>query len=143
MLHFATPLLDLTDVLIPLFVSGPAGWLGAALIILGAAGTLASQGTMGAFWRIGVEESERTELVTRGPFAMVRNPIFAAMIPASLGMALMVPNVAAIVALLSLVTAIELQVRFVEEPYLIRVHGHTYLDYASRTGRLLPKKLVV
>ena len=90
---------------------------------------------MGRSWRIGVEESERTELITRRPFAVVRNPIFAAMIPASLGMALMVPNIA---ALLFLVAAIELQVRFVEEPYLIRTHGQTYLDYASRTGRFVP-----
>lgn len=137
-LHLAAPVLDLTGVIGLLFVPGPAGWLGAALVTLGAAGTLAAQGAMGRSWRIGVEESERTELITRGPFAVVRNPIFAAMIPASLGMALMVPNIAAIAALLFLVAAIELQVRFVEEPYLIRTHGQTYLDYASRTGRFVP-----
>lgn len=122
----------------PLFVPGPAGWIGAALIVLGAAGTLAAQWAMGTSWRIGVNESERTELVTGGPFAVVRNPIFAAMVPASLGMVLMVPSIAAVAALLTLVTAIELQVRFVEEPYLIRTHGRTYLDYASRTGRFAP-----
>lgn len=137
-LHLAAPLLDLIGAVGPLFVPGSYGWLGAALIILGAAETIVAQGSMGASWRIGVEESERTELVTRGPFAVVRNPIFAAMIPASLGMALMAPNVAAIAALLSLATAIELQVRFVEEPYLIRIHGQTYLDYASQTGRFVP-----
>ena len=109
-LHLAAPLLDLAGTVRPLFDPGPGGWLGAALIILGATGT----------------------------FALVRNPIFAAMIPASLGMALMVPNIAAAVALLLLVAAIELQVRLVEEPYLIRIHGQTYLDYASRTGRFLP-----
>jgi hypothetical protein len=62
-LHFAAPLLDLTGLVGPLFVSGPAGWLGAGFITLGAAGTLASQGAMGPSWHIGVEESERTELV--------------------------------------------------------------------------------
>lgn len=129
-LHLAAPLLDLTGVVSLLFVPGPYGWLGAALVTLGAVGTLAAQGSTGASWRIGVEESERTELVTRGPFA--------AMIPTSLGMALMIPNIAAIAALLSLATAIELQVRFVEEPYLIRIHGQTYLDYASQTGRFVP-----
>lgn len=138
-LHFAAPTLDLTGVIAPLFASDVAGWLGAVLITLGAAGTLAAQRTMGASWRIGVEESEKTELVTSGPFAISRNPIFTAMIPASVGIVLMIPNVAAAAALLFLVTAIELQVRFVEEPYLIRVHGHTYLDYASQTGRFLPK----
>jgi ABC-type nickel/cobalt efflux system permease component RcnA len=34
---------------------------------------------MGASWRIGVDEGERTTPVTTGPFGLVRNPIFAAM----------------------------------------------------------------
>ncbi len=111
--------------------------LGVALFTLGAVGTLAAQGAMGTSWRVGVDESERTQLVIAGPFAVVRNPIFTAMISASLGMALMVPNTVALAAFASLVAAVELQVRFVEEPYLIRTHGDRYLDYASRTGRLL------
>lgn len=32
---------------------------------------------------------------------------------------------------------LELQVRFVEEPYLLRTHA-TYASYASRVGRFLP-----
>ena len=40
---------------------------------------------MGRSWRIGVEEGERTDLVTGGPFAIVRNPIYASMLPAFLG----------------------------------------------------------
>jgi protein-S-isoprenylcysteine O-methyltransferase Ste14 len=42
------------------------------------------------------------------------------------------------VALLALVGALELQVRRVEEPHLLRVHAATYRDYAARTGRFLP-----
>jgi protein-S-isoprenylcysteine O-methyltransferase Ste14 len=98
---------------------------------LGLAGTLIAQLAMGDSWRVGVDESERTELVTSGPFAVVRNPIFAAMIPTSLGLTLLVPNVVALAAFLGLVTALELQVRFVEEPYLMRTHGERYLLYAS------------
>ncbi len=86
----------------------------------------------------GVDESERTELVTAGPFAIVRNPIFAAMVPTSLGLALLVPNVVALAAFLALVIALELQVRLVEEPYLMRTHGERYLLYASRVGRFVP-----
>ncbi|MER5628798.1 hypothetical protein ABT061_48065 [Streptosporangium sp. NPDC002544] len=33
---------------------------------------------------------------------------------------------------------IELQVRVVEEPYLIRTHGSDQLTHASITGRFLP-----
>jgi protein-S-isoprenylcysteine O-methyltransferase Ste14 len=99
---------------------------------------LAAQIAMGESWRIGVDESERTELVTDGPFALARNPIFAAMLPTSLGLALMVPSWVAFAGLAALFIALELQVRVVEEPYLRRVHGRTYSDYASRVGRFFP-----
>ena len=92
---------------------------------------------MGDSWRIGVDESERTELVTAGPFGVVRNPIFAAMIPIPLGLALLVPNVVAFAAFPALVGAPELQVRLVEEPYLMRVHGERYLAYGSHVGRFV------
>lgn len=139
-LHLAAPVLDLTGVLEPFTVldNGLAAMLGVILFTLGVIGTLAAQGAMGASWRIGVDQDEKTGLVTAGPFATVRNPIFSAMISASLGMALMVPNPAGLAAFLLLVIAIELQVRFVEEPYLIRTHGDRYLEYAARTGRFLP-----
>lgn len=69
----------------------------------------------------------------------MRNPIFSAMIPAFLGLSLMAPSFVALAGLLALVAAVELQVRFVEEPYLIRTHGERYLDYASRIGRFVPR----
>jgi protein-S-isoprenylcysteine O-methyltransferase Ste14 len=37
-----------------------------------------------------------------------------------------------------LVVAIELQVRFVEEPYLVRTHGESYRAYCRRVGRFVP-----
>jgi protein-S-isoprenylcysteine O-methyltransferase Ste14 len=129
----AAPVLDLLGVIEPIALLGglPFRILGLATFGLGLAGTLIAQLAMGDSWRVGVDESERTELVTSGPFAVVRNPIFAAMIPTSLGLTLLVPNVVALAAFLGLVTALELQVRFVEEPYLMRTHGERYLVYAS------------
>jgi len=111
---------------------------GTALFIGGLAGTLAAQLAMGASWRIGVDEDERTELVTHGPFGIVRNPIFAAMLPASAGLTLMVPSAVAMLGLVALVVALELQVRVVEEPYLLRSHGSSYATYAARVGRFVP-----
>jgi protein-S-isoprenylcysteine O-methyltransferase Ste14 len=77
-------------------------------------------------------------LVTTGPFAVVRNPIFAAMIPAVLGVVLLTPNFVALPAFVALVGALELQVRLVEESYLLRTHGDRYVDYASRVSRFFP-----
>lgn len=139
-LGLAAPVLDLVGAVEPVgFLDGRAGHaLGLVLYALGLAGTLVAQAAMGASWRIGVDDSEETELVTEGPFALVRNPIFSGMIPGFLGLALMVPNVFSLAGVLALVAAIELQVRCVEEPYLTRVHGERYLAYASRTGRFVP-----
>ena len=40
--------------------------------------------------------------------------------------------------LAAVVTAQQIQVRLVEEPYLRRVHGDAYRRYAASTGRFLP-----
>jgi protein-S-isoprenylcysteine O-methyltransferase Ste14 len=139
-LALAAPVVDLVDLIGPVtWLDGTVGHaLGLLLFLLGLGGTLYAQVAMGSSWRIGVDETERTELVTTGPFAVVRNPIFATMIPAVLGAALLTPNFVAFAAFVALVGALELQVRFVEEPYLLRTHGDRYADYASRVGRFFP-----
>ena len=116
----------------------PVQATGAALALLGIVGTFATQLQMGASWRIGVDEEERTALVTRGIFSVVRNPIFSAMIVTALGLALIVPNAVSLVGLALLVLAIQLQVRVVEEPYLLSSHGDDYAAYAASVGRFVP-----
>ena len=112
--------------------------VGAALAVAGVLATFATQLAMGTNWRIGVDETERTDLVTAGPFALVRNPIFTAMATTGLGLALMVPNLVSLLGFVLLVVALELQVRVVEEPYLLRAHGQSYSAYAAAVGRFLP-----
>jgi protein-S-isoprenylcysteine O-methyltransferase Ste14 len=137
---FAAPVLALANVVEPVDAFDTTGVhvAGIVLFLVGLAATLAAQVAMGVSWRIGVDESESTELVTGGPFSLVRNPVFSVMLPTSLGLVLMVPSWVAIVGLVALVVALELQVRVVEEPYLERTHGTTYTEYASRVGRFLP-----
>lgn len=139
-LGLAAPILQLADVLEPVaLIDGRAGHLaGAVLTGLGIIAALAAQSTMGAAWRVGVREDERTGLVTDGPFAVVRNPFFAATLPVALGLALMVPNVIAMAGFALLILAVEIQVRLVEEPYLLASHGSDYADYARRVGRFAP-----
>lgn len=136
----AAPLLALLGVVEPIGALDVAAVhaLGVGLAIAGIAATFYAQVAMGASWRIGVDPSERTALVTGGPFALVRNPIFAAMLPTALGLTMMVPSWVAIVGLVGLLAALELQVRVVEEPYLLQVHGETYAIYAARVGRFVP-----
>lgn len=118
----------------------PAGWawVGVAVSLVGLAAVIASQFAMGASWRVGVDPHEETDLITDGPFALVRNPIFSAMGATLIGLALMVPNAVVILAVPLCILGVQLQVRIVEEPYLVQTHGDRYVRYARRTGRFLP-----
>ncbi len=86
----------------------------------------------------GLIASETTTLVRTGVFALVRNPIFSAMFVFGFGIALVTPNVVAIVGFVMLVVTIEVQVRAVEEPYLKTRHGDAYGDYLASVGRFVP-----
>jgi protein-S-isoprenylcysteine O-methyltransferase Ste14 len=136
-LGLAGPLLAVTGV-VPTDPPVAIQLVGLTLALAGFAATLAAQTGMGASWRIGVDPTERTALVTTGVFGHVRNPIFTAMALAQLGVVLMVPTWVSALALVALVAAVELQVRSVEEPYLRTLHGATYEAYNARTGRFVP-----
>jgi protein-S-isoprenylcysteine O-methyltransferase Ste14 len=137
---FAAPVLALLEVVEPIHALDTTGIhaIGIVLATLGIAATLYAQIAMGTSWRIGVDPTDQTALVTTGPFALVRNPIFAAMLPTALGLALLVPSWIALAGFAGLLLALELQVRRVEEPYLLRAHDSAYADYAARVGRFVP-----
>jgi protein-S-isoprenylcysteine O-methyltransferase Ste14 len=136
----AAPLLAIAGVLEPVDALQEPLVQGAGIVLAttGCVLTLASQVSMGDSWRIGVDAEEETDLVTGGAFGIVRNPFFAAMVPFAAGLALMVPNVVALAGLAGLLAAVEIQVRVIEEPYLIQTHGSAYREYAERVGRFFP-----
>lgn len=140
-LGLTAPLLTATGVLSPpSWLDGPAVAVAGLVVALVAfAALLAAQSAMGRSWRVGVDPSERTELVTGGVFGLVRNPVFTAMMIATVGQTLAVPVWPQALGLLALVIGIHLQVRVIEEPYLAQVHGDTYRGYAARVGRFLPR----
>jgi protein-S-isoprenylcysteine O-methyltransferase Ste14 len=111
---------------------------GFALCAVGIAGTFAAQMAMGASWRIGVDPAERTDLVSGGVFALCRNPIYTFMLVAWIGFALLVPTWLVAIAGVLLIVGLEIQVRLVEEPHLLRVHGDAFRSYAGRVGRFVP-----
>jgi protein-S-isoprenylcysteine O-methyltransferase Ste14 len=134
------PILQLLGAVSPVgFLHAP--WIqvtGAVIAVIGIATTVYAQLDMGESWRIGVDKSEATTLVRTGVFGWVRNPIFTAMMTFGLGFALLTPNPVALVGFVLLVITIELQVRAVEEPYLLATHGGTYREYRADVGRFVP-----
>jgi protein-S-isoprenylcysteine O-methyltransferase Ste14 len=111
---------------------------GLALMLAGLVLALAAQWNMGAAWRIGVDPAERTELVRRGLYRAIRNPIYSGMVLFVLGQALVTPGAWAGASVLVIWLGVEVQVRGVEEPYLAATHGADFTEWAARAGRFAP-----
>lgn len=105
----------------------------ASLIVI-----VAAQNTMADSWRIGIDEKVKTELVTKGLFAYVRNPIFSGMIATVFGLFLLIPTIVMGFLVIISMMLIGIQVRL-EEEFLARVHGRAYIEYKKNVGRFLPK----
>jgi len=111
---------------------------GLVLFAAGCVVTLAAQSGMGTSWRIGVDPTERTGLVTDGLFKWARNPIFTGMVTAAAGLALLAPTLLIAASVVMLVAAVRIQVHRVEEPYL-RAAMPGWPTYAQRVGRFVPR----
>jgi protein-S-isoprenylcysteine O-methyltransferase Ste14 len=95
-----------------------------------------AQYQMNNSWRIGIDETNKTELVTKGVFAISRNPIFLGMTVSVFGLFLITPN--AVTFFLSLTTYLIIQIQIrLEEEFLEKVHGEKYINYKKTTRRLL------
>jgi len=139
-LGLASPFLDLFNITRPMpALDWPIGHtIGFWLFGIGLATMFWSQMTMGASWRIGVDSKEQTELVTRGIFSFVRNPIYSSGFLMSLGMFLILPVPWMALSVIILILGVEVQVRAVEEPLLRTSHGMKYSDYTAKVGRFVP-----
>ena len=112
---------------------------GIAICAFATAITMVSQYQMGDAWRIGVDASEKNELVVGGMFSVSRNPIYSGMLLLGIGFIVLVPHILMLLFALLSFMGFDLQVRKVEEPYLRSVHGERYEIYCQRVGRYLPR----
>lgn len=64
--------------------------------------------------------------------------IYTAMMAFGLGLLLVTPNLVALAGFILLVATLEVHVRRVEEPYLLRTHSAVYRGYTASVGRFVP-----
>lgn len=95
-----------------------------------------AQFQMSTSWRIGIDEKNDTELVTKGIFSISRNPIFLGMIVSVLGLFLIIPNALTFFLTLSTYFVIQIQIRL-EEEFLEKKHNADYSNYKLKTKRLI------
>ena len=99
--------------------------------------TLTAQWQMRDEWRIGVDQNEKTALVTHGLYSRSRNPIYFGIFLYWIGLAGALPHPLILILGLVCWLSIEVIVRKVEEPYLRRLHGCDYEKYLEQTNRYL------
>lgn len=93
---------------------------------------------MGRNWRMAVAPGEETELVTSGPFARVRHPIYALSILLMLCTLAVVPTLP-VLLMAALHIGMMVTKAHNEERFLSGLHGPAYADYCRRTGRFVPR----
>ena len=111
-------------------------YIGWALLILSLLFVWFAQSNMRESWRIGIDEENKTELVTNGFFAISRNPIFLGIMIANIGLFLVLPNAFTLIIIALSTVSINTQIRL-EEKFLEQEFGKKYQDYRNKVRRWL------
>jgi protein-S-isoprenylcysteine O-methyltransferase Ste14 len=93
---------------------------------------------LGENWSGAVTLKAGHELISSGPYRLIRHPIYTGILSAMAGTALALGELRGLLALALAVSAFYYKARK-EEGYLMMEFGDKYRDYSARTGRLFPK----
>lgn len=83
--------------------------------------------------------ADTVQLVVRGPYRVVRNPMYLAVLCVILGWAVLLSSWAIVAYAAGFVAVVTVFVMAVEEPRLRRRFGDSYDAYRSRVGRWVPR----
>ena len=110
--------------------------VGVVIFVAGLAFTVWARVHLGRNWSASPAMKEGHELVTTGPYAFVRHPIYSGIILATLGTGL-TGSVFGIVLFVIVTTMFLFRVG-TEERYMMELFPGTYPAYRARTKRLVP-----
>ena len=92
--------------------------------------------SFGQAWRIGIDENNADELITKGIFRYSRNPVFLFMDLYFVGIMLVYPNIVFIIIAIGAIIGIHLQI-LREEKFLLKKFGEKYIEYQNQTRRYI------
>jgi protein-S-isoprenylcysteine O-methyltransferase Ste14 len=114
------------------------GVLGDALVIAGAAFAIWARLTLGRNWSgLIVSVREGQGLVQRGPYAIVRHPIYTGFIGAVVGTALTLGTLASWLGVAAGIVALLIRVE-IEDRMMAAEFGEAHAAYRARTRKLIP-----
>lgn len=121
-------------------IEGPdlaLAWTGAGVAVLGLAIALWARFSLGRNWSGVVTLKEDHELVTRGPYAAIRHPIYTALILLFLALAFFMNTPAAYLGMIGIVWSCWVKLKQ-EEALMLEQFPDSYPAYMTRTRRLVP-----
>ena len=123
---------------LPLWPQGLlAFWLGAAVTIAGLLFAVWAREHLGSNWSRSVTIKQGHELITTGPYAVVRHPIYTGILIGFLGMAIAISQARGFIVVLLIFLAFWLKLRM-EEQWMRSQFGEMYAAYAGHTAALVP-----
>lgn len=93
-----------------------------------------AQSQMANSWRIGIDEINKTKLITKGLFSISRNPIFLGIMMANIGLFLVIPNAFTLLVISLSTISINTQIRL-EEVFLKHEFENEYVKYSKKVRR--------
>ncbi|WP_079241580.1 methyltransferase family protein [Chryseobacterium indologenes] len=111
-------------------------YTGIILMIVAFIWVIIAQLQMKNSWRIGIDNTMKTDLIIHGLFRFSRNPIFLGITISLVGFFLVFPTVIALAFLLTGSILMQIQIRL-EEEYLLKEHGQIYVTYKKKVKRML------
>ncbi|MBE1160154.1 methyltransferase family protein [Dyella acidiphila] len=112
-------------------------WLGFALTVAGLAFTCWARVILGRNWSGVVQLKQDHELIVRGPYSIVRHPIYTGLLFAFLGTSLAIGEWRALLAALIVGLSFWRKLRL-EERWLCELFGEQYRNYMRRVKALVP-----
>lgn len=119
-----------------LYSSNIFNYIGILVIAIGISTFVTAMISMKASWRVGIDKSTKTKLVTYGIYNYSRNPAFVGVYLMSAGVFLTYPNIITLITLIANIVSIH-RLILQEEKHLESLFGAEYISYKGKTPRYL------
>jgi protein-S-isoprenylcysteine O-methyltransferase Ste14 len=112
-------------------------WIGAAVAVAGLLFAIWARRHLASNWSSSVTIKQGHELITTGPYAVVRHPIYTGILTGYLGTAIALSQARGVIGLVLLFIMFWAKLRL-EEEWMRSQFGETYAIYAHKTAALVP-----
>lgn len=112
-------------------------WMGAVVTVAGLLFAVWARRHLASNWSSAVTIKQDHELITTGPYAVVRHPIYTGILTGFLGTAIALAQVRGVIGFVLIFVVLWAKLRM-EEEWMRSQFGETYATYTHQTAALVP-----